>query len=312
MAPPSALPPFHDTLWIERWLGDAMRRRLPAGVADFVMFGLKQGWAALFGGLLLALIIATHIFWPADASLARYDFLFIAAVVIQVAFLAFRLESWSEARVIVLFHLTGTVMEIFKVHMGSWAYPEAGLIKIAGVPLFSGFMYASVGSYIARVIRIFHMRFARHPPLWASVALAVAIYLNFFTHHFMFDMRWVLMAATLVLFWRCRIWFRIGASDYFMPLIVAALLSAVFLYIAENVGTLTGTWIYAGQTTWHPAGLGKFGSWYLLLFVSFAQVSVVFRHHLFRNALPSGAVVEAGTGKGEGALPAPEGKVPGA
>ena len=82
---------------------------------------------------------------------------------IQALLLAFRLESWTEAKVILFFHVTGTVMEIFKIHMGSWAYPEAGLIRIMEVPLFSGFMYAAVGSFMSRVIRIFDMRFTCYP-----------------------------------------------------------------------------------------------------------------------------------------------------
>ena len=121
-----------------------------------------------------------------------------------------RLETWEEARVILLFHLTGTAMEWFKVHAGSWGYPEPGLFKLMGVPLFSGFMYASVGSYIARVIRIFDMRFAPYPPLWLTFVLAVAIYVNFFAHHFLPDIRLPLFAATLVLYARTRIWFRIS------------------------------------------------------------------------------------------------------
>jgi len=38
-------------------------------------------------------------------------------------------------------------------------------LRIMGVPLFSGFMYACVGSYMARVWRIFDFRFDRFPPL---------------------------------------------------------------------------------------------------------------------------------------------------
>lgn len=33
----------------------------------------------------------------------------------------------GRSRVILLFHLTGTAMEWFKVTAGSWAYPEPGL-----------------------------------------------------------------------------------------------------------------------------------------------------------------------------------------
>jgi len=51
---------------------------------------------------------------------------------------------------------------------------------IAGVPLFSGFMYASVGSYVARATRIFDMKFAPYPPLWITFLFGALCYINFF------------------------------------------------------------------------------------------------------------------------------------
>ncbi len=269
-------------LGIERRLGAHMRRVLPSGIAEFVMFGLKMAWASLFAGLMLGAIILTSVLWPDDAALARYDFLVLFALAVQGLFLVLRLESLNEAKVILLFHITGTVMEVFKLQMGSWGYPEPGLLKIAGVPLFSGFMYASVGSFIARSIRIFDMRFARFPPFWLSIALAIAIYGNFFSHHFIWDMRYFLMLATLVLFWRTRIYFTPFGLQMWMPLVLAAFLVSLFLYLAENIGTLTGTWLYAGATGFSFTSFAKLGSWYLLLFVSFSQVTLIYRRVLQR------------------------------
>lgn len=268
---------------LERRLGDWARRRLPFALAEFVMFVLKQGWACLFGGLLLIAIIGTKMIWQPDWPLHRYDALFLFAIATQAAFLWLRLESWEEARVIALFHLTGTAMEWFKVHAGSWAYPEPGLFMVLGVPLFSGFMYASVGSYMARVIRIFDMRFAPYPPFWMTMLLAVAIYVNFFAHHFLPDIRLALFAATLILFARTRIWFRISERDWWMPLPVAAFLSSVALWVAENVGTATGTWLYSGQMPGQWVSFAKLGSWYLLLYVAFVTVTVVVRSALYRG-----------------------------
>ena len=266
---------------IERGLGDWMRARLPFALAEFVMFVLKQGWACLFGILMLLGLIASKAIWQDDWALARYDALLIYALAIQASFLALKLESWREARVILLFHLTGTAMEIFKVDAGSWAYPEEAVMKLWGVPLFSGFMYASVGSYMARVIRVFEMRFAPYPPYWMTLALGVAIYVNFFAHHFLPDIRLALFAATVILFWRTRIWFAVGGNAYWMPLPLAALLSSFFLWVAENVGTGTGTWIYAGQGALDLVSFAKMGSWYLLLYVSFATVTLVYRDVLY-------------------------------
>lgn len=59
------------------------------------------------------------------------------------------------------------------------------------------------------------------------------------------------------------------------PYLVAALLTAVFLWVAENIGTWTGTWLYPSQRVWHWVSLGKLGSWYLLLVISFVIVTLV-------------------------------------
>ncbi len=262
---------------LERRLGDWMRARLPFALAELVMFVLKQGWACLFGGLMLLGLILSARIWQEGWALARYDALLIYAVSLQALFLILRLETWREVKVIALFHLSGTLMELFKVNAGSWAYPEPALMKFWGVPMFSGFMYASVGSYIARVIRVFDMRFAPFPPYWMTPALALAIYVNFFSHHFLPDARYVLFAATLLLYARTRVWFVIGTRPLWMPLPLAALLTSFALWVAENVGTNTGTWLYAGQSQFEMVSFAKMGSWYLLLYVSFATVTLVVR-----------------------------------
>ena len=265
---------------MERRLGDAMRKLLPRPIAELVMFALKQAWACLFGALMLAGLIISNQIWNSAWAVQRYDALMIYAITLQALFLIFKLETLAKARVILLFHLTGTAMEIFKVNAGIWAYPEPALLKLWDVPLFSGFMYASVGSFIARVIRIFDMRFAPYPPLWMTFTLGTLIYLNFFTHHYIWDARYLLFAATLILFIRTRVWFRIADADYWIPLPLAALLTSFFLWVAENVGTGTGTWLYAGADGIAMVSLAKLGSWYLLLYVSFVTVTVVMRDAL--------------------------------
>lgn len=266
-----------STQTIERALGDFARARLPFWAAELAMFVLKQAWACLFGGLLLAAIIISKWVWQPDWPMARYDALFIFALLVQAAFLRFGLETWAEARVILLFHLTGTAMELFKTYAGSWAYPEDALFRMMAVPMFSGFMYAAVGSYIARVIRIFDMRFTPYPPLWATFVLGGAIYVNFFSHHFLPDIRVALFACTLLLYARCRVYFHVFQREGWMPLPLAAFLASLALWIAENVGTLTGTWIYAGQARLQLVSLAKIGSWYLLLYVALVTVTVVLR-----------------------------------
>ena len=274
---------------LERRLGDWTRALLPAPLSEFVMFVLKQGWACLFGGLMLAALILTSAVWQDDWPVHRYDALLVFALGTQVLFLALKLETPAEARVILLFHLTGTAMELFKVNAGSWSYPEPALTKLWGVPLFSGFMYAAVGSYIARVIRLFDMTFAPMPPIWTLWALGAATYANFFAHHYLPDIRLGLFAATVILFGRTRVGFTVGGR-YWMPMPLAALLTALALWIAENVGTATGTWLYSGQLPGQMVSLHKLGSWYLLLWVCLATVTLVSRE-AFLSSGPRAPVV---------------------
>jgi uncharacterized membrane protein YoaT (DUF817 family) len=261
------------------WLADTHRRvraglaRLHPWLAEFIIFGFKQGWACLFGGLMLGMLIVSKLIWQPHWPMARYDALLVAAFLVQAAMLALKLETWEEAKVIFLFHLVGTAMEVFKTAMGSWSYPEPSLIRIGDVPLFTGFMYACVGSYIARVIRIFDMRFVGYPPFWATILLAGAIYVNFFSHHYVWDARYVLFACTFLVFWRTRIYFTVDVT------LLAAFLTSVVLRIAENIGTVTGTWLYPNQkgAGWRPVTLHKMGAWYLLLVISFVLVTLVHR-----------------------------------
>ena len=243
---------------------------------EFLLFGFKQAWACLFGGLLLALLLGTHFFYPEDAALHRYDFLTLAVLAIQGAMLAFRLETWAEAKVILIFHVVGTVMELFKTAAGSWIYPEASVLHIGAVPLFSGFMYAAVGSYIARVWRIFDFRYSAYPPRWATWVLAGAIYVNFFAHHWLPDIRLVLFAATILLFARTRVHFRNWRVHRWMPLLVGFLLVALFIWGAENIGTFAQAWTYPGQEHgWRMVSPAKLGSWFLLMLISFVLVELV-------------------------------------
>jgi uncharacterized membrane protein YoaT (DUF817 family) len=243
---------------------------------EFIRFGIKQGWACLFGGLMCALLIVTYLWYPTDTTLARYDFLTLAAVAIQVLLLLFKLETWEEAKVIFLFHVVGTAMEVFKTQAGSWIYPEPSVFRIGGVPLFTGFMYAAVGSYLARVWRLFDFRFTRHPRVTILAVLATAIYVNFFAHHFVTDLRVALFAATALLFGPTWVYFRVWHRHRRMPLLLGFVLVALFIWFAENIGTATGTWLYPSQLNgWSMVPVAKLGSWFLLMIVSYVMVAAV-------------------------------------
>jgi uncharacterized membrane protein YoaT (DUF817 family) len=259
--------------WARPW---ANRSKWHGWAYEFLLFGLKQAWACLFGGLMLALLLGTHLFWPDEAPLARYDFLVLAAITIQGVLLATKLERWDEAVVILIFHLVGTVMEIFKTAHGSWIYPEENLLRIGGVPLFSGFMYGCVGSYIARITRLFEVRFINYPPIWTTWVLAVLAYINFFTHHYIVDVRYALFAFSVLIFWRT--WFEFTPDQHVrrMPMLIGALLVSLFIWFAENLGTFAAAWVYPSQRDgWHVVPLEKMGSWYLLMLLSFVLVTLV-------------------------------------
>ena len=275
-------------------LRDASERGVRAGLVEFAVFGLKQAWACVFGASLLAVIVAARLWYPDDAALARNDFLTIAAVVIQIVMVATRLETGRELWVIVLFHLTGTVMEVFKTDVGSWAYAADGVLRIAAVPLFSGFMYAAIGSYMVRVYRLFDLGFTRYPRRWLTALVAALIYLNFFTHHYWWDLRWVLLGAVVLVWLRTVQYARVWRSVVRMPLLAAFAGVALFIYLAENIGTWAGAWAYPDQVGgWHPVSITKLVSWFLLMIISVVLVTLV-----YPPRPPAGTEVGKGAGVG--------------
>ncbi|MDR2196020.1 MAG: DUF817 domain-containing protein [Gallionellaceae bacterium] len=261
----------------EARLGERMRRnRVSAFLYEFLRFGVKQAWACLFGGAMVALIVATHYAYPPDTALSRYDFLFLAALAIQCIMLILRLETLEEAKVILIYHVIGTAMEIFKTHVGSWIYPENAFFRIGGVPLFSGFMYASVGSYITRCWRLFDFRFTHHPPVWALLLLSTIIYVNFFSHHYTIDLRWLLFIASAILLGRTWVHYHIWHTHRRMPLLLGLFLVSLFIWFAENLGTWAHAWMYPHQAaSWSMVSFSKLGSWFLLLIISYSLVAWV-------------------------------------
>ncbi|MEQ8787117.1 MAG: DUF817 domain-containing protein [Pirellulaceae bacterium] len=244
---------------------------------EFWLFGIKQARACVFGGYLLFWMLLTSLWYPIT-SLPRYDLLFILAILFQAILLLFRLESWREALVILVFHLVATGMELFKTSIGAWRYPEEFNLGIGHVPLFAGFMYSAVGSYIARVWRIFDFQFSSYPPIWATCVLVALIYANFFTNHWVFDFGFVLLAGAFVLYGRVWIYFKMDRRHRRMPLMLGLSLVATFIWFAENIGTYANIWIYPSQESgWHMVHVSKLIAWLLLMMLSFVLVSLVHR-----------------------------------
>lgn len=207
-------------------------------------------------------------------GLPRYDFLLIACIAMQAIMVFTKWESSRELLVITMFHLLGLCMEIYKVKMGSWSYPEFGYSKVLGVPLYSGFMYASVGSYVCQAWRWFELKLDRWPSPVVAITLSAVIYLNFFTHHFFFDLRWVTTGALLIIFWNTTVLFNTNNQIRKMPMVLAFLLIGFFIWLAENIATFLGAWKYASQHAgWKMVELGKISSWFLLIVLSIVIVA---------------------------------------
>ncbi|QZY51264.1 DUF817 domain-containing protein [Leucobacter tenebrionis] len=260
-----------------RLLAGRPERGACAVLIECAVFLLKQAWACVFGALLLVAILASRFWYPDDAALARNDALTVVAILIQIGMLVFKLESGRELWVIVLFHITGTAMELFKTDVGSWAYEAEGVLRIGAVPLFSGFMYAAVGSYMVRVYRLHDLRFARYPRVWATTVVAAGIYVNFFSHHFIWDLRWVLLALVVLLWWRTVMYFRVWRATLRVSLLPVFAGVAGFIWIAENIGTWAGAWLYPNQEGgWELVSPQKLIAWFLLMIISVVMVAWVY------------------------------------
>lgn len=246
-------------------------------ILEFWIFGLKQANASIFGGFLLLVMVVTKFWYPLD-SIHRYDFIFLAAIFFQIFLLVTKLETIRESIVIIVFHIVATIMELFKTSdaIGSWSYPEEFYFGIGNVPLFTGFMYSAVGSYLARAWRIFGFEYSYFPQKKFTIVLVVLIYANFFLHHYTVDLRWLLIAASAFLFGKTTIYFKIIKTHRQMPLLLGLSLVTLFIWFAENIATFVNIWTYPNQTQqWQMVSFAKLTSWFLLMQLSFVLVTLI-------------------------------------
>lgn len=241
---------------------------------EFAYFTAKEAFACIFAGsFFLAVLLLPR---AGFLGVPRYDLLLIIALAIQAAMVWTGLETHDELKAISLFHLLGIALELFKTSrsIGSWSYPDFAYTKVWGVPLFSGFMYASVGSYIIQAWRLFDLKIIHHPPYWMATTIALALYANFFTHHFIGDYRWYLAACALGLYARSSVTFRPYRYELRMPLVLGLILIGFFIWLAENFGTFFGLWAYPHQVgAWARVHVSKWSAWTLLVLMSFTIVA---------------------------------------
>src|ERR1700733_11240740 len=63
-----------------------------------------------------------------------------------------------------------------------------------------------------------------HPPYWMAWLIALAIYANFFTHHYIGDQRWYIVACALGLYARTTVAFTPLHEKRHMPLLLSFVL----------------------------------------------------------------------------------------
>ncbi|MDH5182077.1 MAG: DUF817 domain-containing protein [Gammaproteobacteria bacterium] len=243
-------------------------------VVELVFFGIKEARACLFVVLFFSAVLLV----PKTGFLGipRYDLLLIIALGIQVWMVRTGLETLDELKAISLFHLVGFMLEVFKVSgsIQSWSYPDFAYTKLFGVPLFSGFMYAAVGSYIIQAWRLLDLRVQHHPPYWMAAIIALLIYANFFSHHYIGDYRWYIGACALGLYARAFVVFRPYDRERNIPLLLSFILIGFFIWLAENISTFFGIWKYPDQIgVWTAVHVGKWSSWSLLVIMTFTIVA---------------------------------------
>ena len=241
---------------------------------EFLYFGLKQARACLFAGPFFTAVFSVP--RAGVFRLPRYDVLLLVPVVIQAGMRWAKLETVDELKAVTLFHVIGFMLEVFKTsaNVRSWTYPDFAYTKVLGVLLFSGFMYAAVGSYIIQAWRLFDLRVVHHPRHWMAAVLATTIYANFFTHHYIGDYRWYIVACSLGLYARTTVVFRPLERTREMPLSLAFVLIGFFIWLAENISTFFGIWRYPNQLgAWSVVNVGKWSSWSLLVIMTFTIVA---------------------------------------
>ncbi|MBN6064429.1 DUF817 domain-containing protein [Aggregatibacter actinomycetemcomitans] len=261
-------------LWLMNHQPDPQLKGIKRFFVEFWFFGLKEARACLFAGVFfIAMFLMPK---NGIAGIPRYDLLLIFALAVQYLMFRFKLETLDEIKSITLFHVVGFALELFKTSSSiqSWAYPDFAYTKIFGVPLFTGFMYAAVGSYIIQAWRLFGLKIRSHPPYFLSMLTAILIYLNFFTHHYIGDYHWYPAAFALGLYARTTVYFTPYDKPRRMPLLLSFMLIGFFIWLAENLGTLIGIWRYPNQIgAWSLVHVSKWSAWALLVVMTFTIVA---------------------------------------
>ncbi|MET9346086.1 DUF817 domain-containing protein [Streptomyces termitum] len=276
------------------------------GFRSLLLFAVVQARCCAFAVALVGGIAVSSLL--PELPVARYDLLLGYGIALTVLARVLGWESRRDVAVIAACHLTGLLFELAKVQLGSWSYPEDAVAKIAGVPLYSGFLYAALGSYVCRSWRLLDLRLTGYRPR-VMAFLAGAVYLNFLSHHWLPDARWALAGLLLLATAGTRVRFRVGPDDLWMPLALSFVLIGFFLWVAENAATYVGAWSYPHQLDgWQPVSLTKFAAWALLVTVTFTVAAA--RAHAGTGDRPEAADPGPAGVRADGGAPQTPGSSP--
>ena len=104
--------------------------------------------------------------------------------------------------------------------------------------------------------------------------IALVIYANFFTHHYIGDYRWYLAACMLGLYARATVMFCPLDRERQMLLLLSFILIGFFIWLAENISAFFDVWKYPNQLGARSAvHVGKWSSWSLLVIMTFTIVA---------------------------------------
>src|SRR3989344_5027954 len=148
-------------------------------------------------------------------------------------------------------------------------------------------MYAAIGSYISQAWKIFKLELVNYKHYLISVFLCLLIYINFFTNHYMYDFRLFLIMGVFIFFWKTRVYFTVTDIPGWMPMNLAFLLIAFFIWVAENISTYLGAWQYPNQIhAWKVVSTQKITSWFLMVIISFILVAYLkhFKKDILKKA----------------------------
>ena len=254
-------------LIIQNLIANPTESRLSSGIRELTAFTYKNAISCIFPVFIFGMLAVSRIMEP--SAIPKYDFLLAVCILAQIVMYLTGVESKREVAVIFIFHGLGVLLELHKVNVGSWSYPEEAYTKLAGVPLYSGFMYSSVASYICRAWENFDLKIVQWPHSALAITVGGIIYVNFFTNAFMADIRWYIIPVLFIVFWSTKVQFNTNGVVRQMPMLLSFVLIGFFIWLAENIATFLGAWKYAYQHEgWKAVHVSKLTSWSLLVIVS--------------------------------------------